>query len=184
MCPPIRIAIIFVVVQLLNGGICFSADTPEAIVAKYHESLYQQKWKKAAAGIEETSLKRLQRLMSRVASDTTDADEQKQFLSVFGEVDSIEAYNRLSPTQAYERMLAGAWTLYSPETKEWWPKTSTQIIGSVPERELTHVVTRTTTHIKDNTVSVVSVATVKKNSDGFLIVTTQEFEKTLQKFRK
>jgi hypothetical protein len=153
----------------------------EQAVERFYQAFYRQKWAVAAEEMHPEARATLQRLLLHIAQTTDDPKERRETLQLFAGVDTVEAFQKLDTKQIFVRLYEAVWRNLTKEARLGWQRSQVQVIGAVPEKELNHVVFRTASSTDEIALSVVSVATVKRDGTHWKLLTSTEFEQMKQK---
>lgn len=136
------------------------AETPESVVERYTKTMQRRDWKASAALMHPDALLKLKRMFRPIVFAVTapGLDVGKTF---FGVRTGAE-FDRLSGTQAYERLMSAV-TKMNPELSSVLATSKSQIIGHVLEgTDTAHVVYRMTARTQGISVTKVAVMSLKR----------------------
>jgi len=172
---------------VLTVGSCDQKLAPhpaEEVVENFWRSFSGCKWSEAASCMHPDALAQFQGMFVQIAETTQDEKERDAFLKMYGDVKSTDDLKKLDQKVFFERTFLSIWeNVLSDETKEVWSKSRAEVVGSVHEGELVHVVFRTKSQVRGRDFSVISVATAKRHGGQWKLLTTTEFEAMIEKLR-
>ena len=156
----------------------------EQAVQRFYEAFYKHQWKEAAALVHPESLAALQKMVAHIAGTTSNLVERKEFLKGMSGVETISAFNKLSPQMFFVSLYSRVWTMLSDEAKLMWQSSHISVIGSVKEGEVYHVVVRTNVDSESMPAAIVSVASAKQSQSKWLFQSSTEFQGMISKLRQ
>lgn len=147
-------------------------DTPEQVVQQYFDTFVRGDYAANVALMHPDALTDLQEMMSGMVA-LVGTEDEGQLREMFG-VASPEEFNRLTPTQLFERLLR--WQLDKPEMREVLSGARTTVLGHVMEGDsLAHVVYRMRMNVGEMSVDQVQVAPVKQSNGQWRVLLTGTF---------
>lgn len=160
-----------------------SPSSPESVVQAYVAAMKAGQYAQTAEFMHPEALEKFRTMMLPLVEASAGTDEEKGLLAFFRGVKDVEALKKLSPAEFFAAFFAGL-AESSPGMKEALSSASTTVIGSVPEGDVIHVVSRTSVGVEGIGLSKMEVVSLKRAGEDWRVLLSGNIEGIAQALKK
>jgi hypothetical protein len=160
-----------------------ATPSPESVVKDYVAAMKGGQYSRAAELMHPEALEKFRSMMLPLVEASAGTDEANSLLAFFRGVKDVEALKKLSPAELFAAFFAGI-AEASPAMKEALSTASTTTIGSVPEGDVVHVVSRTSVTAEGIVINKMEVVSLKRAGESWRVLLSGEIEGIAQALKK
>ncbi len=160
-----------------------SPSSPESVVQEYVAAMKAGQYPRTAELMHPEALEKFRTMMLPLVEASAGTEAEQGLLVFFRGVKNAEALKKLSPAEFFAAFFAGL-AETSPAMKQALASASTTVIGSVPEGDVVHVVSRTSVTAEGIGINKMEVVSLKRVGESWRVLLSGEIEGIAQALKK
>jgi hypothetical protein len=176
----IRRSFFLVALFLLTGAASASTESPESVVREYFAELKSKGLAAVSAHMHQDELARFKSMLLPIFQPDGAPNHKELVAGFFGPEATPESVAAVPPTEFMNAFMALAGRQMGSLNMRFG---DSEVVGSVQEGEVTHVVTRMRTGTAELTVTQMEVISLRKEGTRWRLLLTGRFEGMAQAFR-